>query len=85
MPTLNAATTIRYYFDVYWLAGGRVVSAAVRTEPSFSAEAPQPVAIDMSVADFAVAPDGRIIVLQLIDAGRPPLSVIRHWQGLLRK
>jgi len=71
---------------LYWLAADRVVSAAVRTEPSFSAEAPRPVeAIDISVADFAVAPNGRIVVLHLIDAGRPPLSVITHWQELLRK
>ena len=39
----------------------------------------------MSVADFAVAPSGRIVALHLIDAGSPPLSVITHWQQLLRK
>ena len=71
---------------LYWLAADRVVSAGVHTDPSFSAEASQPVeAIGVTVADFAVARNGRMVVLHQTDAGRPPLSVITHWQELLRK
>jgi hypothetical protein len=71
---------------LYYLSGDRVFEAAVRDGASFSAGAAQPVeALGDHIQDFAVAAQsGRIVALREIDPGRPPLTLVRNWEELLK-
>jgi Tol biopolymer transport system component len=70
--------------QLYYLAGDRVVAATVHDDASFSVGAAQPVeALGDHIQDFAVAHSGRILALREIDAGRPPLTIVRNWEQLL--
>ena len=70
--------------QLYYLAGDRVVAAAVQDGASFSAGTAHPVdALGDRIVDFRVARSGRIVALREIDAGKPPLTVVRNWQQLL--
>ena len=71
--------------QLFFLAGDRVVAAAVHEGQSFSASAPRPVeALGDKIVDFAVAQNGRMVALREIDPGKAPLSVVLNWQELLR-
>jgi hypothetical protein len=54
-----------------YLAGDRVVAAAVHEGPSFSAGAARPVE---AVGDR---------IMREIDPGKPPLTLVRNWEQLL--
>ncbi len=71
---------------LFYLAGDRVVVAAVHDGESFSADAAQPVeALGDHIQDFTVAQNGRIVALREIDPGQPPLTVVRNWEQLLKR
>ena len=64
---------------------GRVVTATVHATDTFSADAPHPIeALGDKLVDYAVAANGRMVALREIDSGQAPVSVITHWQELLR-
>jgi Tol biopolymer transport system component len=70
--------------QLFYLAGDRVVAAAVRGEGSFSASPARPVeALGDRIQAFAVSRSGRIVALREIDPGRPPLTIVRNWEQLL--
>jgi hypothetical protein len=70
--------------QLYYLAGGRVVAAAVHDGASFSAGAARPVdALGDRIVEFSVARSGRIVAVREIDPGKPPLTIVRNWQQLL--
>jgi len=69
---------------LYYLAGDRVVAAAVRDGASFSADAAKPVdALGDHIQSFTVAKNGRIVALRETDPGQPPLTIVRNWEQLL--
>jgi Tol biopolymer transport system component len=69
---------------LYYLADDRVFEAAVRDGASFSAGAARPVeALGDHIQAFTVARSGRIVALREIDPGKPPLTIVRHWEQLL--
>jgi Tol biopolymer transport system component len=64
---------------------GRVVATAVHEGDSFSADSPRAVeALGDKIVDFAIAQNGRMVVLREIDSGQAPLSVVVNWRELLR-
>jgi hypothetical protein len=70
--------------QLYYLAGDRVVAAAVQDGASFSAGAARGVeALGDRIVDFSVARSGRIVAVREIDPGKPPLTIVRHWEQLL--
>jgi Tol biopolymer transport system component len=70
--------------QLYYLAGDRVVAAAVRDGASFSAGAARAVeALGDRIVEFSVAHSGRIVAVREIDAGKPPLTIVRNWEQLL--
>jgi len=70
--------------QLYYIAGDRVVVAAVHDGGSFSAGAARPVeALGDHIEDFAVSQSGRIVAVRQIDAGKPPLTIVRNWERLL--
>ena len=70
--------------QLYYLAGDRVVAASVLDGASFSAGAARPFdALGDRIVDFSVARSGRIVAVREIDAGKPPLTIVRNWQQLL--
>jgi dipeptidyl aminopeptidase/acylaminoacyl peptidase len=70
--------------QLYYLAGDRVVAAAVSDRASFSAgDARRVDALGDRIVDFSVARSGRIVALREIDPGKPPLTIVRNWQQLL--
>jgi len=70
--------------QLYYLAGGRVVAAAVRDGESFSADAAKPVeALGDQIQSFTVAQNGTIVALRETDPGQPPLTIVRNWEQLL--
>ena len=85
----NARSTPFWSADgkkIYYLAGDRVVEAAVHQGDSFSVDAAQPIdALGDHIVAFAVAHNGRIIALREIDPGKPPLNVVANWQELLKR
>ena len=60
--------------QLYYLAGDRVVAAAVHDGASFSAGAARP---------FDALGDRIVVAVREIDAGKPPLTIVRNWQQLL--
>ena len=70
--------------QLYYLAGDRVVAAAVNDSASFSASAARPVeALGERIVDFNASASGRIVAVREIDPGKPPLTLVRNWQQLL--
>jgi Tol biopolymer transport system component len=70
--------------QLYYLAGDRVVVAAVHDAGSFSVSPAQPVeALGDRIQGFAVGRSGRIVALREIDPGQPPLTIVRNWEQLL--
>jgi tricorn protease-like protein len=70
--------------QLYYLAGDRVVAAAVNDSASFSASAARPVeALGDRIVDFNASASGRIVAVREIDPGKPPLTLVRNWQQLL--
>jgi len=70
--------------QLYYLAGDRVVAASVLDGASFSAGAARLFdALGDRIVDFSVARSGRIVAVREIDAGKPPLTIVRNWQQLL--
>jgi hypothetical protein len=70
--------------QLYYLAGDRVVAAAVHDGASFSAGAARPVdALGDRIVEFSVAHSGRIVAVREIDPGKPPLTIVRNWEQLL--
>ena len=61
--------------QLYYLAGDRVVAAAVQDGASFSAGAARGVeALGDRIVSFSVARSGRIVAVREIDPGKPPLD-----------
>jgi hypothetical protein len=70
--------------QLYYLAGDRVVAAAVHDGASFSAGTARGVeALGDRIVDFSVARSGRIVAVREIDPGKPPLTIVRNWERLL--
>ena len=70
--------------QLYYLAGDRVVAAAVHDGASFSAGAAQGVdALGDRIVDFSVAQSGRMVAVREIGPGKPPLTIVRNWEQLL--
>ncbi|MFA6954371.1 MAG: protein kinase [Thermoanaerobaculia bacterium] len=70
--------------QLLYLAGDRVVAAAVREGASFSAESAKPLdALGDHIQSFGVSRSGRIVALREIDPGQPPLTIVRNWTKLL--
>ncbi|MEO6259966.1 MAG: protein kinase, partial [Thermoanaerobaculia bacterium] len=63
---------------------GRVVSAAVHSTATFSADTPHPIeALGDRLIDFTVAANGGLVAVRQIDSGQAPLKVVINWQELL--
>ena len=70
--------------QLYYLAGDRVVAAAVHDGASFSAGTARGVeAFGDRIVDFSVARSGRMVAVREIDPGKPPLTIVRNWERLL--
>jgi Tol biopolymer transport system component len=70
--------------QLYYLAGDRVVAAAVHDGASFSGGAARSVdALGDRIVDFSVARSGRIVAVREIDPGKPSLTIVRNWEQLL--
>jgi len=70
--------------QLYYLAGDRVVAAAVHDGASFSAGTARGVeALGDRIVDFSVARSGRMLAVREIDPGKPPLTIVRNWERLL--
>jgi len=66
--------------EILYLKSGRMMAVAVKTEPQFSAGMPQ-VLFERNIADYDVAPDGRIILSEGPDPIRATgqMNVVIHW------
>jgi Tol biopolymer transport system component len=71
---------------LYYLAGKRLVAAAVQEGISFSSDPPKPVeGLGDGITGFAVARNGRIVAVREVDSGESPMTVVVNWQRLLEK
>ncbi len=71
---------------LYYLAGKRIVAAPVHQKGSFSTAPAKPVeALGDRITGFAVARSGRIVAIQELDSGEPPMTVVLNWRKLLEK
>ncbi|HXI11625.1 MAG TPA: protein kinase [Thermoanaerobaculia bacterium] len=71
---------------LYYLAGKRIVAAPVHQEGSFSTDPAKPVeGLGDRITGFAVARNGRIVAIQELESGEPPMTVVLNWRRLLEK
>ena len=72
--------------QLYYLAGDRVVAAAVHDGASFSAGAARGVEVlGDRIVDFSVARSGPVVAVREIDPGKPPLTIVRNWDRWSRR
>lgn len=79
---------------IYYIAlDGKMMSAAIRTSPSFAAETAKPLfesrirQITLGFMEFSVAPDGKkfLINTQLQQIDDEPIHLVQHWMTELKK
>jgi Tol biopolymer transport system component len=72
---------------LYYVAGKKLVAAAVHEGNSFSSDPAKPVeALGDGIASAGLARNsGRIIAVRELDSGEPPMTVVLNWRRLLEK
>jgi predicted Ser/Thr protein kinase len=72
--------------EIAYMNGAKLMTVAVKTEPSFSAATPQ-LLFERNLADFDMARDGRILIVEAPDLSQATgrLNVVVNWFEEIRK